>query len=371
MSGGLIENCAKGVFSPIESHSNLVFTNEVVLQNNTVGVHVQHGFRDIIGNTQQYFGMVMLDCVRMFDNQVGIFGTNILLQIDALSNSGTTNPAYVRANYFRRIAGNPTGLNRLFHVCYESAYAPSVIYARGNYWENLVPALDDYKVNWRFMKEIADCYANNFTPVTLERGSPATSAPINCSTQIIITEPGTPGPGPTPQDPDGCLPPPGDELEEKLGTQFYHGYKTFSDEADGMGDFAGSDTLFQQVANLKDEDVVFLEEKCKKYVAASRAFVRADLSGKPDKPEDRNLLTSDLNGILIQPNPASSEVIIKVATLEDNTLRVWNTQGRLMHETLNMNGLARLDISNWPSGFYLIDINGQNQRTHRKFVVQH
>jgi Secretion system C-terminal sorting domain len=369
MSAGTIEDCSKGVFSPADSRSNFVFSNQTLLQNNQVGVHIQHGFKDIVGNTEQYFGMVLLDCVGMLDNRIGILGTNVLLQIDAFSNSGTSNPIYVRANHFRRLSNGQNILSRLFHVCYEAGYIPNTIFARGNYWENL----NNNSHDWRLLSGTEYCYTTNvLSPeITLNKTFPATLAPTGCPNQIIIAGPGTPGPGPIPQDPDGCQPPPGDELEEKLGTQFYHGYKMFSDEADGMGDFSGSDTLFQKVANLKDEDVALLEEKCQKYVATSRAFVRADLTGKPDKPEERNLLISNLNGILVQPNPANSEVIIKVATFEDNTLRVWNAQGRLMHEMLNMNGQARLDISKWPGGIYLIDINGQNLRTNRKFIVQH
>lgn len=377
MSEGTISNCYKGIFSPIQlkegvptaSSSNFVFANQTTIEDNMIGIHVQEGFRYAANNSQQYFGMVMLDCAKLLDNRVGILGRNILLQLDAFSNSGTTNASYVRRNHFRRLG---TGqFSRLFNVCYSGEYNPSEIFARGNYWENLVPNYTHS--SWRLVKG-GTCNGNaaaSGTSINLNMNQSIAIAPTGCPNQIIVSTPGTPGPiPPGVEDPDGCLPPADEELAEKLGDQFYYAYKAFSDESATTGDFTGSDSLFQKVANMKEENVISLEEKCKKFVDASRAFVQFSPGEKPDKPEERNF-NSNSNNIFVQPNPANEKIMIFSKIYDQSTLQVWNAQGCLIKDVVLNDGIAELDVISWPNGVYWVGSKDSIQQTLQKFIVQH
>lgn len=370
MTGGVIEDCEQGVYSPTGSRSNFVFSSHAVIQNNRAGIHIQEGYKETSGDAHQFFGMVMLDCAKLLDNHVGILGVNALLQMDAFSNSGTTNPLYVCSNHFRRISNAPaTEINRLFHICYAPEYGISQIQARGNYWQNLTNSSADWRL--RTAGDNTQCFANNgngLFPLVINPIANAT--PTGCPAQIIAG-PGTPGPGPQPQDPDECAAPPDSELDEKIGVYFYQAYKTYSDEAESTGDFAGSDALFQKVANLKDEEVELLNENCRKYVRISRAFVQATPGGKPDKPEERSSGMYGEQSIHLQPNPAHEVLLVTIDTGNRHILRLWNAYGSLVREMPVEAGQSKIDTENLPGGIYLLEVETAGIHTFKKVIIQH
>lgn len=130
-----ISNNLIGVYAP--ANTSLGTTNRVnmilrrgttVANNSQYGIYLEKGGTDANGLD---YGLIILDCAKLLDNQVGIAGTGVLLQIDAIENSGTNNPAFIRANTFRNL---PNGL--LFEICYVDRIDITEVTAQGNFWDH-------------------------------------------------------------------------------------------------------------------------------------------------------------------------------------------------------------------------------------------
>ena len=68
---------------------------------------------------------------------------------------------------------------------------------------------------------------------------------------------------------------------------------------------------------------------------------------------------------MVYPNPSTNTVFADLSSFEqgkDLTIRIYNTDGRLVYETAEKGGLSRVEIgtSMLPSGLYLLKVH-QNQ----------
>lgn len=75
--------------------------------------------------------------------------------------------------------------------------------------------------------------------------------------------------------------------------------------------------------------------------------------------------------ISIGPNPAQNYLNVSTDELGNNTntLRILNTEGKSVLET-NWEYLTRLDISQLPAGFYLVENTSDNKTTVQKLLIQ-
>jgi hypothetical protein len=133
-SGDDIHDNDIGIFAPATNYvdGDLNQTNIILRAQSTVRNHAQYGVYLAQGGTDENgldYGLVLMDCANLLDNAVGIAGTDVLLQIDAIENSGSSNSQYWRSNSFRRPIGGS-----LFNICYEDRSDITEVSAQGNYW---------------------------------------------------------------------------------------------------------------------------------------------------------------------------------------------------------------------------------------------
>ena len=367
MSGGSISRCSTGIFVPTFSRSNIILTNKATIENNQIGIHIQNGFRFMNAGIVSNFGMVMMDCARLLDNYLGIAGINVLFQIDAIANSGTKNPAFVRSNHFR-ITTDGNFARKLFFVCYDGTqYNPTTISATGNFWENTI---DGPTPSWRLFNSSinspppAGCFVvNSPNNVALIRNPVVFEMPQTCPIPPNVPDP--PGTGEF-----ACPPPPSSGINGMLHQQFFQGYKQFTIDAEGTGEFAASDALFKPLADISDSEINALAGGCQNFVLAAQAFVPGNPLPLDGNGDERSVTASTSQPFLFaNPNPTTGQLI--VAFLDSLcTLRVFDTYGRLVHQAQASGGTARLDASAWPVGIYTVEAISADFREQVKVSVQ-
>src|SRR5690606_17561230 len=109
---------------------NLIATNGSVFENNSRAISILQGGFGTAGD----YGLVLFDCVKLINNDIGIEGRDLLLQIDAYANSSSVN--VLRSNTFDCNSGQ-----LLFKLCFDErdVSTSNPILARGNYWDFTLP----------------------------------------------------------------------------------------------------------------------------------------------------------------------------------------------------------------------------------------
>lgn len=96
------------------------------------------------------------------------------------------------------------------------------------------------------------------------------------------------------------------------------------------------------------------------FIESRADYVDANLNCSLDAQEEASVRPP----LLLFPNPAGASLCILGIQLEDQ-LRIWNASGELIHEAF---GSERIQISDWPSGMYLIQIQSKNSREILRFL---
>lgn len=97
----------------------------------------------------------------------------------------------------------------------------------------------------------------------------------------------------------------------------------------------------------------------------TRDFLYQHLSFPTSVPE------SEKTGIQIYPNPAEDLITIRIDEVAQNglcSLAVVDVMGRIMFSTTVSGSLATVDVSQWPSGVYFIQMEQDGRRFGRKFI---
>lgn len=130
-----ITNSGVGISNP-PTPSGLRFPVNVFLYSGTTIKNCAKGI-EIFGTTQS--GAVSMSCSHLINNEVGIFGEDITLLIDAYDNRVCPDP--ITPNEFN------LGDNGLWHfnICYKHKI-PTVINAKGNYWMPANPNPDHWNL---------------------------------------------------------------------------------------------------------------------------------------------------------------------------------------------------------------------------------
>lgn len=79
---------------------------------------------------------------------------------------------------------------------------------------------------------------------------------------------------------------------------------------------------------------------------------------------------SIIENVSVYPNPTHNLIWIDMSGIEEVTyIEVWNLHGELVFSTTALNGLSEIDLSNFDSGIYFIQLI-QNQETvhHQKIM---
>lgn len=79
-----------------------------------------------------------------------------------------------------------------------------------------------------------------------------------------------------------------------------------------------------------------------------------------------------LNEISMYPNTASNEFFLSWTKSDEVSVRVYNTEGKLMHysKKVQINQPYRVDVANYASGLYFVKINNNKGEVTKKLIVE-
>lgn len=142
MNGGVIEftteffnpNGSVGIHAPYEAqnNSNVKLTNNAQIKEQEVGIKIDKG--GIFDGTNSVYGKVTMDCAKLINNETGIQGTDVTLDIDAFVHCNCTDLSQAKPNSFIKSAWHG-GIDDHFEICYQDITVPgNQISAQANYW---------------------------------------------------------------------------------------------------------------------------------------------------------------------------------------------------------------------------------------------
>lgn len=324
--------------------SNVFMLEGSFIQNSKAGINM-------IGDGT--IGLVLMDCASLLNNEFGIFGTDVILMIDAINAQqhpldGNEPNSFLRSAF--------QGGDSYFSICYALAPAMPVL-MRKNWW-----AVNDVNTQQlspqSFMTLVFSPTCS--TPVSLDVSQALDRAPTDCNPEEFAgpTYPGT-----------------GVEAEcnvnvigeiAVLGEAWHTAYQQLR-----LENFEAAETGFQPIADLWSSNLSAYSSNCQQYIQVARAIVDgAGQGGVPRSKEVKHPALNERSSVSINPNPSAGLVNIVLPEIVC-TVRIWDTYGKLIHET-SASGLYRLNVSTWQGGLYFIDVktNDSSFSTTLKMIVQ-
>jgi len=354
--GGSIANNATGIEVPVPTDgspnkSNIFLFAQAEVNDNAIGIHIPKGGSNAMdGNL---YGMVLMDCAELKNNTTGILGKDIVLQIDAYINAGTSDPNLIRPN---KIHG--TGL--YFNICYSANSLVDEVPARGNYWGDNGISFWDYKIN---RENTGDCFT--FGGI-LDPSLAVTTAPIGCNDDEVI-EPTDGGVGTL--DPvilsdslvgsgPSCLL----QIHNALvqANEIHDaGYRQFR-----AGFYDASEQLFAQTASISTFEQASVSAMCKHYINIAKVMAYANVpSARFEEPVSEVTAST----LLVFPNPTTAEFSI-VLNEKEFDLKVIDLMGKVMHSGFYKD-VVTINAASWTPGIYLVEIKDRTTNTYSREKV--
>ncbi len=328
-----------GLFSEGEGKFNLILRNGTTLEENTVGVQMLGGGLD--PNALDY-GILIMDCAKLINNDTAVIGTDIVLMIDAYTNSHTDDPDFVRRNHFEC----DTSTQKLFDICYELRDYDDMIPipARGNYWSFTVPTTG-WIYPWKFVR------CEGYTP---PNGNPfiytgyTEEAPEGCPGRLIEKD----------TEFEDCILFQGTIDEIDIAAEYFEGMTHWREQIDSMAyDETGAWYAHFETIYSYDPLDTSMTDVCKYYIYTAGAFATGNLSFGT-KPYHGSNNTANINPFDVYPNPFDSNEPVHLsynsgANLE---LELLNVQGSVVFKrTLAISeSLTTLKFPDLPAGVYVL-----------------
>jgi hypothetical protein len=324
--------------------SNVFLLNGSFIQRSRVGVYMD-------GTDTE--GLVLMDCAALLHNDFGVFGTDVILMIDAINAQQHPLDGGEPNTFLRDCTGGCDDL--YFSLCYVNKSPVQPIPMRENWW-----CVFDINTPQPMPQNFMDIRRANCTiPVTVNTFPPAASPPYACLDDEFTSSNSFVGKGP---EADCNVTIPGGSTIG-LGEAWHSAYQQLR-----LEDFEAAEASFQPVADLWQPDLSSYASNCQLYIQVAKAIVDGANGGDQLRPSgDRN---TDLEKLVYtNPNPATGQ--LNVAFPDGPCmLRVYDSYGRLLHQAQAFGGTARLDVSTWLSGIYTVEVSGENVREQVKVAVQ-
>ena len=365
-----------GIYIPeggnVLNQSNVFLFKGSEVKNNSTGILIEKGG---ISDSDNDFGMVTMDCAKLIDNQVGIQGTDVLLNIDACFNDGqfgTCDNSLVRPNVF--INSLPTG--QLFRICYEDRADIQEIQARGNYWSASGSSGLPNHFDHLLRSASSNLPCNGYSDVSLISDNNIFTLPQGCGNEVIVVLP-TPGNEVS----DNCNLDGGLSNESNckfgegsnswsLNKRFLKAYLSFANDLEGKG---MSD--FQGLASIPYNERNNFCPPCRHYIDVARVMAHKEKGEKGLVSEETNSEVYKANaafkhfdGVKVFPNPVYDRFELEWKDVVYD-LRIYDMYGKLVYFSEN-NSKINLDIEDWSSGIYILELKDiSSWRSVKKKIV--
>lgn len=344
--GSEITNNDVGIYCPVGKKANVFMYGQSVISNHTAyGIHLAEGGIDV---NEVDYGLVLMDCAQLLNNAIGIAGQDILLQIDAIENSGTADPAYIRANHFQ----NGGAGSILFDICYDDRDDIMEVNARGNYWgtDNANPSNVAYSLH----QKTYGC--SGLSEVDLITDNQAIGEPVGC-----------PSPPSEPEYPtevfcsifiDGHI---------KVDEYYYAAYKAYLEAIQNDLSTFQARQAFSIPAGIPDSHRNSASQVCKHYIDIARVMLDIENSyaygaSHALSDEYRDIENSKPGSglthqtkVMVFPNPAEDIVYLSGINKESG-VNIYDDNGRIVKQINDADLSLEIDVSALAKGLYMLKI---------------
>jgi hypothetical protein len=364
LSNSIITNNDVGIYCPSWAKTNVFMYKQAEISNHSAyGIHIEEGGIDANGVDH---GLVLMDCAKLLNNATGIKGRDILLQIDAIENSGTGNPDFIRHNHFE----DGPGVNNLFNICYDQRDDIFQINAKGNYWgsDNANPSLVNYALHQR-----ATGACGGASEVLLITSENSANEPSSCPS--IPQGPGIPE---YPQNAECDL-----DINQhtSVGEEYFHAYREFASAVDNNFPTYQARLNFALVAGVSDTQRSTGSQTCKHYIDIARVLSDMEYvnvhegygqgSSSLNLKNEAFLEKISSQGVNIYPNPASSQLYFTNAPAPCLVI-VRSMEGKIIKKFRYLGGMNVIDVSTWSKGLYTFQIisDSNAKRLFKRIIIQ-
>jgi hypothetical protein len=283
------------------------------------------------GTTTADYGALTMRCSNLLQNDYGVIGTDILLDIDNGIQAFGKN-----ANTFVIKSGNPD--SKIFQIDYVQRNI-STVYARGNYWQAPSSTPTAYSLT-----NLTTGFVNLITtPVE-------TSLPTLASCQGGGTPGGTPGEKiySTANGTD-C------EIIRNGHTVVIHDLYSSATAQYDAENYELAELGYAPIAEITRPERNTMSTNCRLYIDMAKCRTFVPLALQQNQLSDRDSKDLTNSSMTITPNPASGVFVVSLLpTQQGYDLDVMDVLGRVVYSERGNMGQFTIASVNWSSGLYSV-----------------
>lgn len=346
----------------IRATGSLVFLRNGarVHQSTSMGVEIYGSYDAGLGNYNAMLTMGDIGCGSVYNNSnYGIYGVDALLNIDAVQHSIDRGDNIIRPNRFDNNA------YKTFEICYgSSAYAPSQINAKGNFWGVSPP--DIQASQYSFTANA--CLSQGGTPVNIPliHTNYSTCVPTNSCMECSSGGGGGSSSSSSMMAVQTSFSEANEVFVEEDNTATRNGFTNLSavelikdTVTDTWKGKSVSDILF----NLEKESVHLIQVskaiKAKANNSTGRMMYIVEDVFKGIQPEGLGVTST----VSLYPNPTNNKLFIDVERIDNYRLILFNISGQKVLEQTLTDKHNLVNINKLPVGTYFYELSAPNSNT--------
>lgn len=347
----------------IRATGSLVFLRNGarVHQSTSIGVEIYGSYDAGLGNYNAMLTMGDIGCGSVYNNSnYGIYGVDALLNIDAVQHSIDRGDNIIRPNRFDNNA------YKTFEICYgSSAYAPSQINAKGNFWGVSPP--DIQASQYSFTANA--CLSQGGTPVNIPliHTNYSTCVPTNSCMECSSGGGGGSSSSSSMMAVQTSFSEANEVFVEEDNTATRNGFTNLSAVElikDTVTDTWKGKSVNEVIFNLEKESVHLIQVskaiKAKANNSTGRMMYIVEDVFKDVKPDELGGVTSTVS---LYPNPTNDKLFIDVERIDNYRLILFNISGQKVLEQTLTDKHNLVNVNNLPVGTYFYELSAPNSNT--------
>jgi len=371
-NGAVLENVAGAYFTNhanihtnntgIYATASLVFLRNgaKVHSNSSFGVQIYGTYDAGLGNYNAMLTMGDIGCGSVYNNSnYGIYGVDALLNIDAVQHSIDRGDNIIKPNRF------DNNTYKTFEICYgSSAYAPSQINAKGNFWGVAPP--DIQSSQYSFTANV--CVSQGGTPVIIPliHTNYSTCIPTNSCMDCSSCGGGSSSSS-SMMAVQSSFSEANEVFVEEDNTATRNGFTNLSAVElikDTVTDTWKGKSVNEVMFNLEKESVHLIQVskaiKAKANNSTGRMMYIVEDVFKDVKPNELGGVTSTVS---LYPNPTNDKLFIDVERVDNYRLILFNISGQKVLEQMLTDKHNLVNVNNLPVGTYFYELSAPNSNT--------